>query len=265
MLDAVGAPYLYLLESARASSAVPGKGEKTLVLPLHGTALLKVDGDHRAYARQVREKEGPAAVSLHIDDLDNREIVDAWAEEGHEIVSAGDRRDPQFIGRILWMMSSAPRVVSNRLSTAILYASATGADVALYGPDFKLGRNAHADPGRVMRDHWPEFYDPSTSQSVLRKLADAELGKDDMRSPEDLKRLLGWDGSTAGPFFEYWLSGPVTKAQMVLGLKELPEGAHATEAGLSPWHWIRSPFKHLPSALPKLPPLAAAEPIRPGR
>ena len=44
---------------------------------------------------------------------------------------------------------------------------------------------------------------------------------------------------------------------------EVPEGAHATEKGLSPWHWIRHPFKHLPSPLPKLPAMAAVEPLRP--
>ncbi|OFI39818.1 hypothetical protein BIU82_01870 [Arthrobacter sp. SW1] len=263
MLDAVGAPYLYLLDAARRTGAVPQRGEKTLVLPLHGTALLKVDGDHAAYARLVREREGAATVCLHIDDLHNDEIMSAWSGAGHEIVSAGDRRDPRFIGRILWMMSAAPRVVSNRLSTAIMYAAASGAEVEVYGPDFKLGHNAAADPGRVMRDFWPEFYEPSTPQSVFREIAEAELGRGDMRSPEELRRLLGWDSTTLVPFLEYWASGPLTKAQTVLGLKKVPEGAHATEAGLSPWHWLRHPLKHLPSPLPKLPPMAAVEPVAP--
>ncbi|MGW9414308.1 hypothetical protein [Arthrobacter cupressi] len=263
MLDAVGAPYLYLLDAARKAGAVPARKDKTLVLPLHGTALLKVDGDHEAYAQMVKEREGSATVCLHIDDLHNDEIMAAWSNAGHEIVSAGDRRDPQFIGRILWMMSEAPRVVSNRLSTALMYASVTGADVGIYGPDFKLGANAHADPGLVMRDFWPEFYDESTPQEVLRKIAEDELGRADMRTPEELKTLLGWDSHTVVPFLEYWASGPLTKAQTVLGLKKVPEGAHATEKGLSPWHWIRHPFKHLPSPLPKLPAMAAVEPLRP--
>lgn len=263
MLNAVGAPYLYLLDGARKAGAVPARGERTLVLPLHGTALLKVDGDHGEYARMVREREGAATVCLHIDDLDNQEIMAAWTDAGHDVISAGDRRDPQFIGRILWMMSEAPRVVSNRLSTSIMYASVSGADVEVYGPDFKLGNNAQADPGLVMRDFWPEFHDSSTPQEVLRGIAEAELGRGDMRTPEELKALLGWDGNTAAPFLEYWASGPLTKAQTVLGLKKIPEGAHATEAGLSPWHWIRHPFKHLPSPLPKLPAMAAAEPLRP--
>lgn len=263
MLDAIGAPYLYLLDAARAEGAVPERSDRTLVLPLHGTALLKVDGDHGAYARMVREKEGPATVCLHIDDLHNAEILDAWRSAGHDVVSAGDRRDPQFIGRILWMMSVAKRVVSNRLSTSIMYAAVSGADVAIYGPDFRLGANAAADPGLVMRDLWPEFYEESTPQHVLTSIAEAELGRGDMRAPHDLSRLLGWDTHTVVPFLEYWASGPLTKAQTVLGLKKVPEGAHATEKGLSPWHWIKHPLQHLPSPLPKLPAMAAVEPLRP--
>jgi hypothetical protein len=263
MLTAVGAPYLYLLDAARENGSVPARGDRALVLPLHGTALLKVDGDHGAYARIVREVDGPATVCLHNDDLHDEEILSAWQSAGHRVVSAGDRRDPLFIGRILWMMSEARRVVSNRLSTSIMYAAASGADVAIYGPDFRLGHNAAADPGLVMRDFWPEFYDEATPQDVLSKLAEAELGRGDMRRPEELSALLGWDSSTLAPFVEYWASGPLTKAQTVLGLKKVPEGAHATESGLSPWHWIKHPLKHLPSPLPKLPPLTAIEPLRP--
>jgi hypothetical protein len=261
MLTAVGAPYLYLLDAAMKEGTVPHRGNRALVLPLHGTALLKVDGDHAAFARMVRDREGPAVVCLHVDDLHNDEILTAWKSAGHEVVSAGDRRDPQFIGRILCMMLEADRVVSNRLSTSLMYAAVSGADVAIYGPDFKLGHNAAADPGLLMRDLWPEFYDESTPQDVLTKLAEAELGRGDMRSPQELSHLLGWDSHTVVPFLEYWASGPLTKVQTVLGLKTVPEGAHATEKGLSPWHWIRHPLKHLPSPLPQLPAMLPVEPL----
>lgn len=262
MLTAIGAPYLYLLDAAKDHGRVPARGDRALVLPLHGTALLKIDGDHGAYARMVREIDGRATVCLHNDDLHDPDVLSAWQSAGHEVISAGDRRDPKFIGRILWMMSEAKKVVSNRLSTSIMYAAASGADVALYGPDFRLGHNAAADPGLVMRDFWPEFYDQSTPQDVLAKLAENELGRGDMRSPEELSQLLGWDSPTLMPFIEYWASGPLTKAQTVLGIKKVPEGAHATEAGLSPWHWIKHPLKHLPSPLPSLPELTAIEPLR---
>ena len=88
MLTAVGAPYLYLLQAAMDSSARPPRGEKALVLPLHGTALLKVDGDHDAYARMVRDQEGPARVCLHIDDLHDDVILSAWKSAGRNELQA---------------------------------------------------------------------------------------------------------------------------------------------------------------------------------
>ncbi|AJT41416.1 hypothetical protein [Psychromicrobium lacuslunae] len=261
LIDAIGAPYLYLLDAIRAAGKLPERTERSLVLPLHGTALLKVNGDHRAYAELVRQREGQAMVSLHVEDLQNPEIAGAWQEAGHTIVSAGERRDPYFLGRIVWMMTTSKRVISNRLSTSSLYAAISGAEVETYGPEFQLGSNAEVDPGAVMRDLWPEFYQESPDQAALREIAAAELGVADQRSAEELKRILGWDGSTMSPFFEYWLSGPVSKAQAVLGIKKRPEGAHATEAGRSPLHWLRHPLKHLPSPLPALPPLAPIEPL----
>ncbi|GGC87384.1 hypothetical protein GCM10011512_12900 [Tersicoccus solisilvae] len=262
MLDAIGAPYLYLLRQAQQADALPAREDRTLVLPMHGTALLKVAGDHAAYAAQVREKEGSATVSLHIDDLQNETIVRAWEGAGHHIVSSGERRDPRFIARVLYLMASSRRVVSNRLSTSVMYGAVTGADVAVYGPDYALGANPDVDPGLQMRRWWPEFHEENPDQDQLRRIAGEELGAGDVREPADLKRLLGWDGPTTRPFVEYWASGPWAKAQAVLGWKARHEGAHETEVGLSPWHWIRHPFQHLPSPLPRIPKDLVSEPIR---
>ncbi|NJC22911.1 hypothetical protein BJ994_001987 [Arthrobacter pigmenti] len=251
-LHAIGAPFLYLLEMARASHTLPLDRQGTLVFPMHGTALLKVSGNHAGYAEEVLQREGPSTVCLHVDDLDDPSVAGVWTKHGHTVVSAGDRRDPRFLGRILSLVASSNRVVSNRLSTSIMYASVAGADVELYGPEFQLGHNLDVDPGKVMERLWPEFHSAEADQSVLRAIAGDELGFTDMRSPEELMELLGWNRTSAGPFLEYWLSGPFDKARAVLGLKKRPNGAHITEVGLSPWHWLRHPLKHLPSPLPRL-------------
>lgn len=261
-LEPIGSPYLYLRDAVQAADGLPVRGQQTLVLPMHGTALVPVTGDHGKFARKVLQEEGPSMVCLHIDDLQDNELTSAWEDLGHTIVSAGDRRDPRFLGRILWMMYSSRKVVSNRLSTSLLYAGASGAEVSIYGPDFQLGADPAVDPGLKMRSLWPEFYESGADSALLREIAEAELGTADMRTPAALREVLGWNSPSAGPFLDYWLAGPVDKARAVLGLKERPEGAHAQEAGLSPWHWIRHPGKHLPSPLPKLPPLSAVEPIR---
>ncbi|MDQ0619539.1 hypothetical protein [Arthrobacter globiformis] len=262
MVTAVGAPFLYLLQAARDGVAVPKRTTGTVVLPVHGTALMKVSGDHEGFAEEVLRREGPSAVCLHIEDLAHPEIYRAWTDAGHEVISAGERRNPQFLGRILWMMGSAQKVVSNRMSTALLYAAAAGAAVQIYGPDFQLGENAETDPGLRMRELWPEFYEKSPDSAELKRIADMELGVQDMKSPDELKDLLGWNSRSVGAFWDYWASGPLEKAQAVLGLRKRPEGAHSGEAGLSPIHFLRHPLKHLPSPLPKLTPAVAVEPVR---
>ncbi|MET1152785.1 hypothetical protein [Arthrobacter sp.] len=262
MITAIGAPFLYLLKDVEANDGLPERTMGPLVLPLHGTALVKVNGDHAGFAEEVLRRDGPSTVCLHIEDLEHPEIYSAWTNAGHDVISAGERRDPQFLGRILWMMASARKVISNRMSTALLYGSAAGADIEIYGPDFQLGADAETDPGLRMRELWPEFYEASPDNSALRVIAESELGLQDMRAPEELKALLGWDRPSAGAFFDYWASGPLEKAQAVLGLRKRPEGAHSGEAGLSPLHFLRHPFKHLPSPLPKLAAASAEEAVR---
>jgi hypothetical protein len=262
MITAVGAPFLYLKKAVQDKGGLPDRTLGPLVLPLHGTALVKVSGDHDGFAQEVLRRDGPATVCLHIEDLEHPEIYSAWTDAGHSVISAGDRRDPQFLGRILWMMASAQKVVSNRMSTALLYAAAAGADVEIYGPDFQLGQNAETDPGLRMRELWPEFYEPSPDNAELKRIADMELGVQDMKSPAELKSLLGWNSRSVGAFWDYWASGPLEKAQAVLGLRKRPEGAHSGEAGLSPIHFLRHPLKHLPSPLPKLTPAVAVEAVR---
>jgi hypothetical protein len=261
-LTAIGAPFAYLKALADTSGQLPPRQEGTLVLPMHGTALVQVFGDHEGYARDVLDREGPSTVCLHIEDLADPRVVDAWTSAGHSVVSAGDRRDPRFLARILWMMSSATRVVSNRMATALLYASYAGADIAVEGPDFRLGNNPAADPGTRMRELWPEFYEAAPDQKVLARIAEAELGIGDMRSPAELKQILGWDRPAAGPFLDYWIGAPLEKTRAVLGMSARPEGSHGGEAGLSPWHWLRHPAKHLPSPLPKVGPFELPQPIR---
>ncbi|MHA7241043.1 hypothetical protein [Arthrobacter sp. TMS1-12-1] len=261
-LTAIGAPFAYLKELADKAGALPLRREGTLVLPMHGTALVQVFGDHEGYAKDVLDREGPSTVCLHIEDLEDRRVVRAWTAAGHSVVSAGERRDPRFLARILSMMSSATRVVSNRMATALLYAAHAGAEVAVEGPDFRLGSDPAADPGTRMRELWPEFYEPAPDQGVLAKIARDELGIGDMRSPFELKEILGWDRPSAGPYLDYWIGAPLEKTRAVLGMSKRPEGAHGGEAGLSPWHWLRHPAKHLPSPLPGLEDFRLPEPLR---
>lgn len=248
----IGSPALYLADMVQRSGSAPRRTLGTVVFPFHGTRLLSVEGDQAAYAKEIFDREGPAVVCLHIDDLQRPEILRAWTEAGHHITTAGERRDPQFLARIMWLLLNSEKVVSNRLATALVYAAAVETPVSIYGPHFQIAGIQETSSEAYLKELWPEFYDEGIPTSVLQDVANAELGRDYMRSPEELRSLLGWDSRGFLPFANYWIGAPVAKAQAILGLKKREVGAVVNEVKLSPLHFLKDPLEHLPDRLPKV-------------
>ncbi len=257
---AVGAPWHYLDQLAarvgRAAGPAPDDGP-TVMLPVHGTRIMRLRGDQRALASSVRESEGVVTACLHSEDCLDADLVDAWASAGHRLVTLGRRTDPAFLLRLHSLLTGAKRVVSNRLSTAILYAASIDRDVAVhldpmvhgYEPAEQLAHNQAT---------WPELHGERTDPVRAAALARAELGADALLGPAELRAVLGWDGRRPGPAFDYWLGAPATKALAVLGWRARAEGAleKGTEVPVS--QWLRHPRAHLPAALP------GRLPVRPG-
>ena len=263
----IGSPFLYLEREARAAGWSPDGDGRTLWIPFHGTRLLRVTGDHAALAREAFEREGPATVCLHVEDAGDPEIVDAWTAPGHHLVTAGRRSDPDFLARILAVAGSARRVVSNRLSTAVVYAAALGKEVAVYGSPLALSGEEARSVDRI-RDLWPEFHGDTTSPARTKPLADDELGRSAMLPSDRLRSALGWDRPVslrAGGY--YWTGSSLRKAAAVLGLtrRVAPAAVHVDPATVSPWVFLRHPLSHLPAPLPRrlprVPDLAAPLPV----
>ncbi len=260
----IGAPFLYL-SALTADEPVADLGA-AVAFPVHDTRLVKLQHDDADLARELAERDGPSLVCLHPEDLDRPEKVQVWNEHGHRVVSAGERRDPQFLGRILRLVRGARRVVSNQLSTAVVYAAAEGTPTAIYGGDLAIG-SLGTEVSRRTRELWPEFHDDTAEDATRRAVALAELGHEHLLSPAALRAALGWDRSTAGPFLSYWGGAPLRKAGAVLGLVERTEGAQDAGSGQSPLVFLRHPLSHLPGRLPRLPARDALlpEPLVPAR
>jgi hypothetical protein len=262
---ALGAPWLYLHQLA-GSPAPRGTDAPTVVLPIHGTRVMRWQGDHAGLAQQVHEQEGRVLVSVHHEDLDDPDIVGGWRSAGHEVVSSGARQDVAFLPRQMSLFTSAGRVVSNRLSTAIFYAAALGIPVAVYGDPFTI-TGGDREAYESVRERWPEFHGEQTDTAVTTQIARRELGAASVRQPAELRALLGWDRPVSlGAGADYWLRGPVEKALRVLGVRERVSGGQGLEVGLGAGAWLRHPFEHLPSRLERgLPPVhPLPEPLRPG-
>lgn len=259
----IGSPFLYL--SALTAGRPVAPVGAAVAFPVHDTRLVKLAHDDAVLARELAERDGPAVVCLHPEDLDRPEKRRVWIENGHRVVSAGDRRDPQFLGRILRLVRGARRVVSNQLSTAVMYAAAEGTPIAIYGPDVTIGALG-TEVSRRTRELWPEFHEDADLE-VRRAIARLELGHEHLLDPQALRDALGWDRRAAGPFLSYWAGAPVRKAGAVLGVVKRPEGSQDAGAGLSPLAFLRHPLSHLPGALPRVPDSDALlqEPLVPAR
>jgi hypothetical protein len=247
----IGAPFLYL--SALFAGAPLIRRDTSVVFPVHDTRIVKIANDDEGFAREVAEREGPAIICLHPEDLDNPDRYRRWTRFGHTVVSAGARRDPQFLGRILGLVRSAKRVVSNQLSTAVVYAAAEGTETAIYGPTASNGALGSSIQTRT-RELWPEFHEAS-SVAARQSIAFAELGRSHLLDAAELRAVLGWDRRSPVPFLTYWAGAPLRKAGAVLGLVKRPEGARDPGSAASPLVFLRHPLSHLPGSLPRLPDL----------
>lgn len=245
----IGAPFLYL--SALTADAPTARRDAAVAFPVHDTRLVKIANDDAAFARELAEREGPAVVCLHPEDLDRPDKRRTWTQFGHTVVSAGSRRDPLFLGRILQLVRSHRRAVSNLLSTAIVYAAAEGAETAIYGPEVSIGSLSTGVSQRT-RELWPEFHD-DIGVDVRQSIALAELGRSHLLDPPALRDALGWDRRSPTPLLTYWAGAPLRKAGAVLGLVPRPEGARDAGSEAPPLAFLRHPLSHLPSRLPRLP------------
>jgi hypothetical protein len=150
------------------------------------------------------------------------------------------------------MIRGADRVVSNQLSTSVLYAAAEGVETQIVG-DHVVFPGVGTAPARKSRELWPEFHEPASVEQ-RREIALEELGSSAVREPDELRSLLGWSGRRVGPAAYYWLGAPARKAAAVLGIAKRPEGAaEVWVSDASPLSFLRHPLSHLPGRLPKMP------------
>jgi hypothetical protein len=245
----LGAPWAYLVstETVRERLAAT-RGSGVLIMPLHSSRIIEVIGDQASLARAYLRTEGPCTVCLHVEDIRKPEIVDAWLDAGHRVVTAGPRHDPDFLARVLALVLASERVVSNRLMTSVLYAASVGREVGVYGDPLSLPAEMHGQD--AIRSMWPELHGESLDHVATTDLARTELGFQHLLGPAELRSALGWTGRSVGPAVQYWAGAPLRKTMNVLGLGKRDPGSNEKQVGASPLAWLKHPMSHLPRPLP---------------
>jgi hypothetical protein len=253
----IGAPFLY--EVAARRTPVSG-GTGTVVFPVHGIETQALSGDHKAAARSWLEHEGPSTISIYWSDARDQRLVDAYLEAGHRCITLGRRTDTAFLPRLVTLLSRSARVVSNRLSTPIVYAAWLGRSVGVYG-DPMLIETESLSAVEGLRRTWPEFYGYEPGSEEARETEGAEVGAEYRLDPDELRAALGWDRRRMGPFLSHWTTSPVERALINVRRRSAqpaaPSGGQATGLSLQ---WFRAATTYLPRPLGPVQP-ETAQPI----
>lgn len=196
-VEAIGAPFLYLYELMRpALDREPTKD--LLVYPCHQLRSAPLASTvHTTLIDQVRALEpDTVTVNLHAyefgdgvtpalyeADLPGADITTNWLRPPWVVSD-----DPTILVRQMLQILDHRRVVSNCLTTALLYAAYLGRDARLLRhPE----RRKPPTAGRGKALH--EELEQATDGEALRAIAGPELGAEHLREPDELRALMGWD------------------------------------------------------------------------
>jgi acetyltransferase-like isoleucine patch superfamily enzyme len=197
----IGAAFLYLLSLPQPR--LEAEPEGTIVYPWHGLPWAQTVGDHRRYVAEVLEAEdGPVTFCLHWHDYEQEALRRIYSPDGARVITNGppipqdlNRRgrinvDRSYLTRQLLELRRHKRVVSNRVTTAVLYGIAAGNEVGVYGPPMhnELDNLGYTWLKETFRDLHAIRADPGAARVV----ADRELGRDLLRTPEELREIVGW-------------------------------------------------------------------------
>lgn len=185
----VGSPFAYLVDRLDPG-AVPSIGEDVLAFPVH---TVKKGGigihEHQRYATELAERFGSVTVSLYHLDA-KTEIANAYTQKNHRVISMSSGRESRvYLYQWLRMLEGVGTVTSQRVSTALLYASALNRKAIVFGTRPQTP-GWEADQSAINALDWST----SGTDEIEPNFAKSELGFDALLSPEDLRTALGLVG-----------------------------------------------------------------------
>ena len=189
----IGAPWLYLDDIYPQLTKKSQSG--TIAYPSHSSTWSKMGDTNKEYAQFLKDKYGEVMVVLHRYDFANPDIRKSYESMGHSITSHGVGTpwekgfNPLFLKNQRDLLSEFSRIVSNSMSTAILYATSLGLTPEIGGPISYTDTDDKASQTGDGSINWNEkIMQPKNSQELWK----SELGLDCKKTPQELREILGW-------------------------------------------------------------------------
>jgi len=190
---AIGAPWLYLDDVYPQLTKKSQSG--TIAYPSHSSTWSKMGDTNKEYAQFLKDKYGEVMVVLHRYDFANADIRKSYESMGHSITSHGVGTpwekgfDALFLKNQRDLLSGFSKIVSNSMSTAILYATSLGLAPEIGGPISYTDTDDKASQTGDGSINWNEkIMQPENK----RELWKSELGLDCKKTPQELREILGW-------------------------------------------------------------------------
>ena len=193
---AIGAPWIYLEDVYPQQIKQNHSG--TIAYPAHSSSWSKMGDTNKEYANFLKDKYGEIMVVLHRYDFANGETRKCFESIGHSITTHGVGTpwekdfDPLFLKKQRDLVSGFSTVVSNSMSTAVLYATSLGLKPEIGGPISYSITNIDDKASQVGDGsiNWnAKIMEPENQMNLWK----TELGLACKRSPQELREILGWD------------------------------------------------------------------------
>lgn len=193
---AIGAPWIYLNDVYPQSTNVNSSG--TIAYPAHSSSWSKMGDTTKEYSIFLKEKYGNVTIVLHRYDFAEPTIRNNYESVGHTVTTHGVGTpwekgfNASFLKDQRDLIQGFSKVVSNSMSTAVLYATSLGLTPEIGGP-ISYSITNEDDKASQVGDGLTDWNTVLMKPDNQQKLWKTELGVDCKKSPQELKEILGWE------------------------------------------------------------------------
>jgi len=208
---AIGLPVVYL-----PNKQVDRVKGSLLVMPMHSLPYTTHQWNFEAYAdaiAQIRDAFTSVVVCVHQSCWQRGIWVGSFRRRGFEVIQ-GAGSDRNALHRLQDLFTGFEYVTTNSYGSHLVYASFFGAKVSIYGPYAAFGKSDYANT--LLYQECPHILQPmlkEVAESTVRgrypflfchpieaiqnkEWGAHEVGSPCKVSPEELRRLFGWDLTT---------------------------------------------------------------------
>ena len=221
---AVGLPFLYA-----QPKVLERRGGSLLVAPFHSLPEITPAAEQKEneevmarYLVGLREKFSCVCACLHYSCVTSRLWIDTFEAHGIPWVVGARTDDANGLRRVKMLLSVFDVVLSNQVSSVLVYGASVGARVCVAGPlaalppveSFakhphyikhpELLKNLALQHPDAIRERYPFLFGDPADAICHKQWASDELGVDCILPVGDIARLLGWRFVEGDPVWEGW-------------------------------------------------------------